>query len=103
MAKLSRDKGKIGERELGHLFASAKLPYLREQDGRTQGADFAIEQFRVEARRRNQLRIIAWSRELEDKTPDHLVPVLAYRPDREPWRVSMLATDWAGLVGEARS
>lgn len=98
MSGLSRNKGKAGERELGHLLTEAGLSYLREQDGRTQGADFAVGPLRIEARRRNQLRIVAWSKEIEDKTPDHLVPVLAYRPDREPWRVSMLATDWAELV-----
>lgn len=95
----SRSKGKRGEREVGHILTEAGLSFIREQDGRTQGADYLVEQYIcAEARFRKQLRIIPWSQEIEAKTPEHLVPVLAYRPNGEPWRASMLLTDWAAMV-----
>ena len=103
MSAMSRDKGKRGERELSTLLAATGLPYLREQDGRTQGADFRVEQFAIEARYRERLEVPAWCAELELKTPDHLVPVLAWRKNKHPWRVSMTFADWLELVRAGRS
>ena len=98
----SRAKGKRGEREVGQILSAAGLSYLREQDGRTQGADFRVEQFCVEARYREKLEIPAWSVEIESKTPDHLVPVLAWRKNGHPWRASLPLRDFAELIGAAR-
>jgi len=103
MGAMSRDKGKRGERELSTLLAATGLPYLREQDGRVQGADFRVEQFCIEARYREKLEIPKWCAELELATPDHLVPVLAWRKNNAPWRTSMLMSDWLDLIRAGRA
>lgn len=103
MGAKSRDKGKRGEAALCPIFDRAGVPYLREQDGRLQGADFRLDEIVMEVRRREQLRLVAWHRELEAKTADHLVPVLVWRPNNEPWRVSQLLTDWLDMLQRARA
>lgn len=99
MSNMSRQKGKVAERELGHLFDRFTLEHYREQDGREQDSDFHVErQYLVECKRRERISILEWSRTVEERTPQGLVPAVAYRPNREPWRVSMLAEDWCSLV-----
>lgn len=101
MSKLSRDKGKTAEREVGHMLDRYGLSYLREQDGRIQGADFVIDRrFAAEVKRRERLSLVEYHRELEAKTPAHLTPVVIWRPSREPWRASLLLTDFLDLATE---
>ena len=95
----SRQKGKEGERELGHEFDRLGLQYIREQDGRQQGSDFLVERlYVVECRRRENLSLSAWHKAHEAKTPAIFVPVIAYRRSREPWRCSMKLDDWAAMA-----
>lgn len=103
MSAMSRSKGKAAEREVGHILDRAGFPYLREQDGRTQGADFRVGDVVLEVKRREALRLLEWHREVEAKTPDHLLPVVAWRTSREPWRVSLSLTDFLDLLKEARA
>lgn len=99
MGAMSRSKGLRGEREVGHIFTDAGLHYVREQSGRTQGADFLVERFLfTEARYRQKLEIPKWCAEVELACPDHLVPVLAWRKNDAPWRASLLLTDLAELL-----
>lgn len=101
VSAMSRNKGKRGEREVGEILSAAGLSYLREQDGRTQGSDFRVEQFCIEARYRQKLEIPKWSVEVELKTPAHLVPVLAWRKNGHPWRASLPLRDLAELMKAA--
>ena len=102
MSRMSRDKGKVAERDVGHILDRHHLPYLREQDGRTQGADFLVDgRFTLEVKRREQLRLVEWHRQLEAATPAHLTPVVAWRPSREPWRASLLLADLLDLARAA--
>ena len=91
MAKKSRTKGKTGEREVGHLLTDAGFDASREQDGRNQACDFRIHSpaIDLEVRRREQLSLKAWSREIEAKTPEGRIPAVAYRTNGEPWRISL--------------
>lgn len=105
MGKPSRDKGKRFELEVSHALDAAGLSYIREQDGRTQGADFLIERHvALEARRRKDIsavRLNAWAEELEQKIPAHLSPVLAFRADHQPARVTMLLADFIEILRAA--
>ena len=99
MGKASRSKGKRGEREFEQLIVAHSISdYLREQDGRTQGADFRIGSFCVDVKRREQVAIRQWSREIEARTAHPLMPCIAYRTNGEDWRVSMKAGDWLETV-----
>jgi hypothetical protein len=101
VSKASRDKGKVGEREVGHMLDRYKLPYLREQDGRTQGADFLIDRrFAAEVKRRERFSLVEAHRHVERMADDHIVPLVIWRPSREPWRVSMLLTDFLDMAEE---
>ena len=103
MSKSERDKGKSGEREVEAMIRRRDVHVLREQDGRTQGADFLVERFMaIDAKRRNRVEILKWSREIEEKVDPSIVPVIAYRPDREPWRASLLLEDLLELAWEPR-
>ena len=53
VGKPSRDKGKRARAEFEKLIVAANISdYLREQDGRTQGADFRIGNYCVDVKRR---------------------------------------------------
>lgn len=96
---MSRDKGKAGEREITRELVRRGIEHVREQDGRTQGADFLIQRtFALDAKRQETLLLPRWHREVEGRTPSHLVPVVAWRRSREPWRVSLLLSDFLDLI-----
>lgn len=102
MSRASRDKGKRGERELCQILDQRGLPYLREQDGRTQGSDFLVERtYMLEAKRQERLKLLDWHHQVEGNASGHLVPVVAWRPSREPWRASLLLADLLDLIEEA--
>jgi hypothetical protein len=103
MSKSERRKGKDGEREVEAIIRRRDVHVLREQDGRTQGADFLVDRYvAIEAKRRNRVEIVKWSRELEAKVESGILPVIAYRPDREPWRASLPLEDLLELAWLAR-
>ena len=86
--KGSRNKGSAAEREVVRILNDAGL------HAEKRGAGFSGDDLRVrelpshylEIRRREQLRIPAWCREIESKA-DGRVPVLIFRRSHEPWRV----------------
>lgn len=102
MAKFSRDKGKVAEREVERRLEQRGFHVIREQDGRTQGADLLVNgTYAVEVKRRERLSLLDWHRQLEGRIPGHLVPMVVWRPNREPWRASLLLADLADLIEEA--
>lgn len=102
MSATSRSKGKRAETEAQHIFERRNLPYIRQQDGRLQESDFVLDRrFAVEVKRRESLSLLAWHRHLEGVTPGHLVPVVMWRPSREPWRCSLLVDDFLDLAEES--
>lgn len=102
MSARERIKGKRGEAELCRLFDRVGVEYVREQDGRLQGADFRLEGFvALDGKRRERMRLLEWSRELEARTAEHLVPVVAYRPSRDHWRSSLPLLDLLDLLRRA--
>jgi hypothetical protein len=101
MGAMSRRKGKSGEREFEQLvIAHGMADVIREQDGRRQYGDHHLASFCVDSKRRERIEIVKWSREIEGRTAGtNLIPCVAYRHNREPWRVSMKASDWLDVVG----
>lgn len=101
MGAMSRRKGVSAERAVETILQAAGLQTERALGGRTQvSGDIAVHQPRlaIEVRRRETLQIVKWSREHESSTPETHVPVLVWRPSREPWRASLLLEDFCSLV-----
>ncbi len=104
MSASQRRKGRTGEREVELLAIEAGLSPDRSLGGRRQPAgDVTVSGVAIEVRRRNRIQLVAWSRVHEEQTPGHLTPAVAYRPDREPWRVSLALTDFLDLLRERES
>lgn len=102
MSARERTKGVRAEREVERLILDAGIPCDRSLSGRVQPAgDVSLPGVALEVRRRNRVRVIEWSREHEELTPSHLTPAIAYRPDAEPWRVSLPLADFLDLLREA--
>ncbi len=104
MSASQRTKGRTAEREVELLAIGTGLACDRALGGRRQPAgDISLPGVALEVRRRNRVSIAAWSRDHEEKTPAHLIPAVAYRPDREPWRVSLPLADFLDLLRERES
>ena len=104
MSASQRRKGRTGEREVELLAIEAGLAPDRSLGGRRQPAgDVTVSGIAIEVRRRNRVRLVEWSREHEAQTPEHLVAAVAYRPDREPWRISLTLVDFLELLRERES
>ena len=103
MSVHSRNKGRRAEREVELLAIERGLVCDRNLGGRRQPAgDVSLPGVALEVRRRNRVRLVEWSREHEERVPEHLTPAVAYRPDGEPWRVSLPLADYLDLLREAQ-
>lgn len=101
MSAHSRRKGRDAEREVELLTLAHGVDCDRALGGRHQPyGDLNLPGVALEVRRRDRVLLVAWSREHEAKVPAHLVPAVAYRPDREPWRVSLPLGDFLDLLRE---
>lgn len=97
----SRNKGRRAERDVEVLLQGHGFQVERNLGGRVQVAgDIAVHDppLAVEVRRREQLQIVKWSREHEASTPQSHRPLLVYRTNGEPWRVSLRLEDFCELV-----
>jgi len=102
-AKGRRNKGVAGEREVRQTFEEAGF----EARGLEDSGDHLIvitrdELFHallhVESKRQEKIRILEWSRQAEAERPPATVAVVAFRPSREPWRVSLRLDDFIDLI-----
>lgn len=107
MGRASREKGKRGEREVVAVFRDAGLEARRTapmqaQEGAPE-ADVAVNVAgqHIEVKRVNRIRMLEWSRQAERAAGPGIVPAVAYRPDGEPWRVSLPLEDYAQLLKRA--
>jgi hypothetical protein len=60
-----------------------------------------VEGVHVEVKRREQIRIEQWMREVEAKAHPLEIPVCAFRSNGEPWRVCLPLDDFATLLKRA--
>ena len=114
--KSSRAKGVNGERESADIFRRYGFEVVRLQNNVLDAGDFTARlvterdragfeedwiDLLVDAKRRERLNLVAASKQVEAVARDGQVPAVAYRPNREPWRVSLRLEDFARLLGDA--
>jgi|SRR5215471_10652702 len=100
MSRSQRDKGLRGELEVKHVFADAGYP-IRGLDG--SGDNFVLAHgfmLHVETKRRETLKMDAWSHQAESEAPPGTIPLVCYRRSREPWRVSMRLSDLLTILSQ---
>lgn len=89
MGAPSRRKGASGERELARIIRTHG--FACERTGRngitSEDVTHDIPGVHLEAKRRETLAIPQWLRQAEGDARPGLVPVVAFRQSRQPWRV----------------
>ncbi len=122
--KASRAKGVSGERESADIFRAHGFEVVRLQNNVTDAGDYWATLDRsygpngafvgvdraelvIDSKRRERVRLIEWSRQVEALTGrerqtdgwEDAIPAVAYRPNHEPWRISLRLEDFARLLG----
>lgn len=94
MSAKSRTKGHDGERELRRLLADELGDQVRRNLGQTRDGGHDLEgvgPFALEVKRHKAATdslVRAWWQQAEQQASTvHAIPALAYRGDRQPWRV----------------
>jgi len=94
-----RSKGVRGEREVAKIFEVGGFT-VRGLEGSGDQLVMCNSKLtlHIEAKRQERLRLLEWSRQAESEVPQGALALVAYRPSREPWRVSMLLDDFVALL-----
>lgn len=95
---MSRRKGASAELEFCRLLHAHGWPHAgRTSDGRAQAERGDIARgpagVHLELKRRERLEIVRWCQDTELAAASTDVPVVAFRPSHQPWRMVMLAED----------
>lgn len=122
MSGAQRRKGREGENEARGIFARAGFVVKALQAGRAKRADlgdFVAELPHLrdladgpsnprmlregvtlvcDSKRREKVRVQEWARGIEAIARSGEVPVVVWRSNGEPWRVTLLAEDFARLL-----
>jgi Holliday junction resolvase len=108
MGAMQRRKGAAGEREIvrickEHGLKATRTASLQAAPGH-EAADVALDLggFHLEVRRRERLSIIQWCADTEAAARPGEMPVVVFRPSRQPWRAALLLDDLLDLIAEAR-
>jgi hypothetical protein len=98
MGKAQRDKGLRGENEVRLLFAAAGLGIV----GVDRGGDHVVScgdlRLHLEVKRREHIRVLEWSRQAEREAQPGTIPIVPFRTNREPWRVSLRLHDFVQIL-----
>lgn len=105
MAKASRDKGKVAEREVAGIFNVQGLPCRRawedqSKPGGQEDGDLVVglpDPPYIEVRRRETLSIPAWLREVEEGAGGRR-HALIFRRSREPWHAAIPLDHYVTLL-----
>jgi hypothetical protein len=89
-----RNKGKVGEREVAALLAEGWPEQFgaakRSGDaGQADGDLDHVDPFFVQVKRRENLALPQWIKEVEAECPDYLTPLIVYRRSRMEWRADL--------------
>ena len=105
MSGAQRRKGREGEHESRAIFEAVGCdvrPLQAGRNGRDDAGDYLVGcggfVAVVESKRREKVRVVEWARTVEALALPGEVPVTVWRQSREPWRVTLLAEDFARLV-----
>lgn len=100
----SRNKGASGERELARVLRERGFEARRGARngvaGRDGGEDIShsIEGVWLEAKRAERVALHDWLKQAEADCPEGRRPVVAFRRNREPWRVVLGLDHWLDLL-----
>jgi Holliday junction resolvase len=98
----SRTKGASAERELFKLISEAtgvevKRNLVQTREG---GFDSSVGRFAIEVKRQENLDFTSWwEQAVKQAEAAKLMPMLAYRKSRYPWRVRVWSIDYVALHG----
>jgi len=101
MGKMSKTKGKVGEREVAALLRKYGFEARRGQQfaGGTDSPDVVhdIQGFHIEVKRTETTALAAWMKQAtEDAKPDE-IPVIFHRKNNGRWLVIMDAEDFLAI------
>jgi Holliday junction resolvase len=100
----SKNKGKVGEREVAERFNEQGLHARRtvQYNGQAGDSDVLVDElheFFFEVKRQNTVKLHDWWSQVEQDSKGK-TPVLIFRRDSDDWKVCMTLTDWIKLVKE---
>lgn len=101
--KGKRQKGAHGERELAKILED-ELGFVVTRNlgqARDGGDDITIQKFRIEVKRQERLQIMAWCEQVEKVCKPGDVPVVAFRQNGKPWKVTLRLDDFLPLLRDA--
>lgn len=103
MGKLSRDKGKVGEREVAALLREYGFDGKRGvqyQGGRDSADVVGLPGFHIEVKRVEKFNLEAALGQAYEDCDNASIPVVFHRKSNKPWAVVMNARDFLKLVKE---
>jgi Holliday junction resolvase len=105
MGKLSREKGKRGEREVVKLFEAKGIPARRGQQfcGANGDADVITalgDLIHVEVKRQEVVKIHEWLKQAEADSPFGSYPMVFHRRSKEGWKVTLRAEDLIDIIAD---
>tara|TARA_B110000263_G_C15020659_1_gene379376 strand:+ start:234 stop:581 length:348 start_codon:yes stop_codon:yes gene_type:complete len=101
----SRTKGKVAELEVVQIFKNAgytKSHRAQQFKGTKDSADIIVphigDVYQLEIKRREQVKIDEWLKKTDEEAGEEKIPVVIHRRNDEPWKVTMMLTDWLADV-----
>jgi Holliday junction resolvase len=104
MARMSRTKGKVGEREVAallreHGFEGARG--VQYQGGRDSADVVGLPGFHIEVKRVEAFRLYEALEQAKGERKPGDIPAVFHRPNMRPWVVVLEASDFLSLVRAA--
>lgn len=99
MGKMSRNKGKVGEREIANILKSYGFECRRGQQycGTETSADVVgLDGIHIECKRVEKLNLKKAMEQAQRECGENK-PCVMHRANREEWKVTMLLKDWIEL------
>lgn len=106
MGRMSRTKGKVGEREVAQLLRDHGFDARRGVQFRG-GADspdvIGLPGFHLEVKRVEAFRLYDALEQAKNERRDGDIPAVFHRPNQRPWVVVLEASDFLALVRAAKA
>lgn len=103
MSKMSKEKGKVGEREVAHLLQTYGFSARRGQQfaGGTDSPDVihGIHGLHIEVKRTEQFNLWAALQQATDDAREGEVPSVWHRKNKREWVVVLRAEDFLEMLG----